>query len=293
MFWVPGVVQDDQDLPAMKHAAEQRSSFVECAWYLLTGDAKRAQELLKRSARRQWLLVRVVATKIGIELTAGKPVHRTMAPVQGQPCLPNPGYPGDDPDPKRPVTGAVGAGSGHRGELVECLELRAAPDEAPDIGRQLGRHRQYRIPPGRRRRAKLNAARMVLLRGWIARLTGQRALAPGWLVPQQGLVNGTQLRPGLDAQRLDQLPSAVVVHGQRLGPAPGLVQRQHELAAEPLAERMCPHQGEQVTHQFLVMAKIQFQGNPFFGNQQSPFLQPGGLDLGEWPVDAVQRRAAP
>ena len=71
------------------------------------------------------------------------------------------------------------------------------------------------------------------------------------------------------------------------------MQRQHEKAAEPLTQRMRPDQREQVTHQFLVMAKIQFQGNPFFGNQQSPFLQPGSLGLREGPVDAVQRRAAP
>jgi hypothetical protein len=106
-------------------------------------------------------------------------------------------------------------------------------------------------------------------------------------------VHRSQLRPGLDAQRLDQQPPAVLVHGQGLGPPPGPLQRQHEQAAEPLAERVRPHQREQVTGQLLVAAKIQLQAHALLGDQQPPFLQPGRLDLGEWPVDAAQRRPAP
>ncbi len=68
LFRGPRVVQDDQHLPAMEHAAEQRGSLIERAGYLLTGDAKCAQESVQRSARRQRLLVRVVTAKVGIEL---------------------------------------------------------------------------------------------------------------------------------------------------------------------------------------------------------------------------------
>lgn len=54
-------------------------------------------------------------------------------------------------------------------------------------------------------------------------------------VPREDrLVQCLQLLAGFKAQLLDQHPASRPVDRQRLGLAPGSVQRQHELAAEPL-----------------------------------------------------------
>ncbi len=106
-------------------------------------------------------------------------------------------------------------------------------------------------------------------------------------------MHGAQLRPGFHAQRFDELAPPVLVHRQRLGPPPGPVQRQHEQAAEPFPQRVCPDQRDQVADQILVTAEVKFQADVLLGDQQPPFLQAGGLDLGERPVDAAQRGAAP
>ena len=47
-----------------------------------------------------------------------------------------------------------------------------------------------------------------------------------------------QCRAWLDAQLVDQRAPGVLIRLQRLGLAPGPVQRPHELAAQPLAQRM-------------------------------------------------------
>src|SRR5262249_56339787 len=167
----------------------QRGALVDPARYLLTGDAERAQEPVERGARRQRLPVRVVATKVGIELPVGEPVHDAMTPVQRQPGLPDPGDAGDDADRQWPLTRAVARCPRYRGEVVERIEFRAAPDEPPDVGREL---------PWRR----LPQVRSCRPRHQIAWPGGRCARAPGRLVTQQGLVDGAQLRPGLDAQRL-------------------------------------------------------------------------------------------
>src|SRR5262249_18717492 len=161
---------------------------VEPARYLVTGDAERAQEPVKRGARRQRLLVRVVAAKVGIELTVGEPVPHPMAPVQGQPRLPDPGDTGDDPDRKRPCARA--GAPGHADAAGGPVALGRPPEAPPASGWQWGGPRR----PGR------GALRPAPPRGSIVPPTGRRARAPGRLVPergrlvpQQGLVHGAQL----------------------------------------------------------------------------------------------------
>ena len=65
----------------------------------------------------------------------------------------------------------------------------------------------------------------------------------------------TQGRAGLDAQFGIEYPPGVVEHRQRLGLPPGPVQREHQLPAQPLAQRMLGHQQLQLRAQGAVLAK--------------------------------------
>src|SRR6185437_16226245 len=61
-----------------------------------------------------------------------------------------------------------------------------------------------------------------------------------------------QLRPGLDAQLLDERTARALVDLQRLGPATAPGQRRHQLSVEALAQRMRPRQLAQLRYQLLV-----------------------------------------
>ena len=64
-----------------------------------------------------------------------------------------------------------------------------------------------------------------------------------------------QGRAGLDAQLGIQHPPGVAERRQRLGLPPGPVQREHQLPAQPLAQRMLGHQLLQLRAQGAVLAK--------------------------------------
>ena len=76
-------------------------------------------------------------------------------------------------------------------------------------------------------------------RGCAARRAGRprRELESGVLSQDRGL-QFLERRPGLQAELLDQGLAPRPVGLERLGLAPGAIQRQHQLAAQPLAQRM-------------------------------------------------------
>ena len=98
----------------------------------------------------------------------------------------------------------------------------------------------------------------------------------------------------VDAELTGQQVADPSVGGQRVGLQAGPVQRQHELAVQPLPQRMLRGQLLQLGGQRVVPAQRQVRVDPGLGRGQPQLLQPGRLRPGERVVGQVgQHSAAP
>ena len=81
---------------------------------------------------------------------------------------------------------------------------------------------------------------------------------------------------------------------ERLGLATGAVQAEHQLAAEPLAQRMLPHERLQLADDLGMTARGELGVDPLLERGQPQLLQPHDLRLGERLIREVrERRPAP
>ena len=78
----------------------------------------------------------------------------------------------------------------------------------------------------------------------------------------------------LDAELLDERPPRVVVALQRLGAAAGPVQREHQLRARPLTQRVLGHDTLQLGDQLLVTAERQLSLGPFLARAEAELAEP-------------------
>ena len=98
----------------------------------------------------------------------------------------------------------------------------------------------------------------------------------------------------LDPQLLDKGHARVAVDVQRFGLAPRAVEREHQLATQPLAERMARAQRLELCHELRRLAAAQVGLQPVLERLEPQLLEPGRLRLGKRLVREVgQRRAAP
>ena len=103
-----------------------------------------------------------------------------------------------------------------------------------------------------------------------------------------------QLRARLEPQLVAHLPSAVAVGLQRLGLPPAAVEREHELAAYALAQRVLAHERLELADHLRVAAERQVCVDALLDGDQAQLVEPRDLLLGERLVGEVrQRRAAP
>jgi hypothetical protein len=155
--------------------------------------------------------------------------------------------------------------------VMDPVDLLGPGGEVGDIGRQ-----QPRGPPPRRRQ-RHRAGRRIQ-----DRVAGQDvALEP------------PQLGAGLEAQLVDHHPPGLLVDRQRLGRPAATVQRQHQLAAQPLAQRIPPGELGELGHQLMMPAQVKFQRQPVFGDGDPLLIEPGRRSPDEQAVDALQRRTPP
>ena len=102
-----------------------------------------------------------------------------------------------------------------------------------------------------------------------------------------------QLRAGLDAQLLDEDATGVGERGQRLRLPPGPVQRQHQLPAEPLPERVRADQLRQLPGRLGRPAELEQDVDVLLGGGQPLLAEPGPDDLRPRAGNAVERDALP
>ena len=87
------------------------------------------------------------------------------------------------------------------------------------------------------RRRRRRPRRCRLRRRWTGRRRGRRRVERR-IVREDRLLEPLQLGPGLDADLLDERVARLPVGVERLGLAPGAIQREHPLGVQPLAQRV-------------------------------------------------------
>jgi hypothetical protein len=124
----------------------------------------------------------------------------------------------------------------------------------------------------------------------------QPAAAPveRWVVGEDGCVQALQWLAGVDAELAGEQVADAPVGGERLGLPAAAVQRQHELAVQPLPQRMLAGQLFQLAGERVVPAQRQVGVDPRLQRGQPQLLQPGRLGPGERVVGQIgQHRATP
>ena len=130
--------------------------------------------------------------------------------------------------------------------------------------------------------------------GWSGdRLVRERLVRERGRTGQNGLLQLTQLLAGFQTQLLDQHLAAPAEDLERVGLAPRAIEGEHQLATQPLAQRVLGNRGGELADQLAVPAEAQLD--------VEALLQGGHLVLGDpvggrahyVAVDALQRRPTP
>jgi hypothetical protein len=87
----------------------------------------------------------------------------------------------------------------------------------------------------------------------------------------------SQRRPRVNAQLLSQLGPGIPQHCQRLGLAPGPIQRHREQLTAVFTQRMGPHVQVQLGHYGVVPAQLQLRRAPGLDHRQPQLVQPRHL----------------
>jgi hypothetical protein len=113
------------------------------------------------------------------------------------------------------------------------------------------------------------------------------------IVVEDLLLEPPQLRPPLEPELVVQPPAAGAIGGERVGLASGSVQREHQLAEEPLPVRVLGDQRLQLADQLALAAKGQIGVDPVLERRQARLLQPCDLAPRERLVRQVGERLTP
>src|SRR6266545_5120692 len=99
-------------------------------------------------------------------------------------------------------------------------------------------------------------------------------------------------RAGVDAELLHEGPPRVLEDVERVGLAAAAVEREHELAAQPLAERVLGDEGLQLADELAVAAPREVGVQPVLQHGDPQLREPEQLALGERLVAEVGKRVA-
>ncbi len=144
-----------------------------------------------------------------------------------------------------------------------------------------------------RRPGQLGSGRLLLLllRGLI-RLRDVRGLQrQSGVGGQDALVQGAQLGSWLDAQLVDQGLAGLGEDAQRVALPATAVEGEHELGAQPFAQRVVGGQGDQLGDDLRVVAQLQVNVHERLGDADAPLDEPVALVLGVGADGAGQRLA--
>ena len=101
-----------------------------------------------------------------------------------------------------------------------------------------------------------------------------------------------KLATGFKPKLLDQPTPRDAIALKRVGLAPRSVQREHQLANEPLARRMLANQRLELSRQPRVLSECELRVDPLLHRGQPRLLQPRDLGLRERLVLKIRKRRA-
>ena len=169
------------------------------------------------------------------------------------------------------------AGPGQRDEPVPRDEIGHAFDVGVTAD-QAGQLRRKVVRPGalgdRRRRLRRRELQFMLL-------------------GQDRPLDSPQRRARLEAQLLHQRVARRAKGLERVSLTAGAIQREHQLAAQPLAERMSRDEVLQLGHQPNVPPERQVSVDSQLNRLEPELLEPGHLRLGERLIREVGKRRSP
>ncbi len=125
--------------------------------------------------------------------------------------------------------------------------------------------------------------------GW----RGRRSQVEHGILREDLLVQFPQRGAGLDAEPVDEGRAGSLIRLERLRLPAGAVERQHQLCAEMLAERMRAHERLQLADQLRVASIREIALDPLLDAREAKLLQTGDLGLGEALVGEVRQRLPP
>ena len=167
------------------------------------------------------------------------------------------------------------------GLLPVLLQVGEEAGDEHDVERAVARHliRDVQV-----------AAAGVADRHGPARPCGQ---LEAWVLPQDLQLELLQRRPRLEAELLDQRPAPALKRVQRVGLPAAAIQRQHQLAAQPLSEHVLGDQRLELRHQLEMAAGRQIGIDPILQRREPQLLQPGDLALRERLAPQIGQRLPP
>jgi hypothetical protein len=111
---------------------------------------------------------------------------------------------------------------------------------------------------------------------------------------ENGALERSQLLARIQAEALGQERASSVVRRERLDLALGVVEREHELAPQALAERLLGNETLELGDERSVTAERQLGIDPFFEGDEAKIVQPTGLVLDDASATGVcEGRAVP
>ena len=100
-------------------------------------------------------------------------------------------------------------------------------------------------------------------------------------MPQDLRLETLELRPRLDPELVDEAAARGLVGVEGLGLAAGSVEREHQLPAEGLAQRMLAHERLQLADDVAVAPQLQVGVDPLLERHEPELLEPSDLRLRE------------
>ena len=114
------------------------------------------------------------------------------------------------------------------------------------------------------------------------------------LLAQDRAVERLELRAGFDPELLDERAARVAVRGERIGLPSRPVEREHQLRAQPLPQRMPRDERLQLGHEVGVDPELEIGGDPILEHAQPQILEPMDVVLREvLQLRVGKRRASP
>ncbi len=260
---VPGVVQQHQHPPAVQHRTVEGGPFLDALRDGGVRCAERPQERAEHGLRLGRL--RAGALEVDVHLAVGEALPCRVRHMHRHRRLAHPADARDRGHRHHPAL--------RRGQLVAQFV------DADRASGEVGYLRGELCGADHRRRG---AAPLVVGR---CRQGGVRS--------QDGLVQLGQFRSRIDAQLLPEQPAGVRVDRERLGLPPAAVEREHQLAAQPLPQRVRGRQRGQLRDRLRVAAGLQVHLQPGLQQPQPPLLQTVPLGLGVGAGHPRQRFALP